>query len=195
MPALYRASFGYLLRHPWQLALALLGICIGVAVIVAVDLANESSRRAFLMSMDAVNGEATHQITGGPSGVEESLYTELRVEHGIRSIAPVVAGYIRYQDTVLRLLGVDIFAEREFRNYSLLGNSEQSIVETGSDNDSAINVTTRILTTPGALLVSGSTAGRLGLEIGERFKLMAGGKEQDALLVGFFALQEEGAAR
>ncbi len=192
MPALYRASFGYLLRHPWQLALALLGICIGVAVIVAVDLANESSRRAFLLSMDAVNGEATHQITGGPSGVEESLYTELRVEHGIRSIAPVVAGYIRYQDTVLRLLGVDIFAEREFRNYSLLGSSEQSIVETGSDNDSAINVTTRILTTPGTLLVSGSTAGRLGLEIGERFKLLAAGKEQDALLAGFFALQEEG---
>ena len=49
MPVLYRASFGYLLRHPWQLALALLGICIGVAVIVAVDLANESSRKAFLL--------------------------------------------------------------------------------------------------------------------------------------------------
>ena len=38
MPALYRASIGYLLRHPWQLGLALLGICIGVAVIVASGL-------------------------------------------------------------------------------------------------------------------------------------------------------------
>ena len=54
MPALYRASLGYLLRHPWQLALALLGICIGVAVIVAVDLATESSRKAFSLSMETL---------------------------------------------------------------------------------------------------------------------------------------------
>ncbi len=40
MPVLYRASFGYLLRHPWQLALALLGICIGVAVIGSKTLIN-----------------------------------------------------------------------------------------------------------------------------------------------------------
>ena len=65
-PTLYKASFGYLLKHPWQLGLALLGIAIGVAVMVAVDLANSSSRRAFLLSMDTLNGQATHQILGGP---------------------------------------------------------------------------------------------------------------------------------
>ena len=80
MPALYRASFGYLLRHPWQLALALLGICIGVAVMVAVDLANESSRKAFRLSMDTINGEATHQIVQGPAGVDETLYARLRLQ-------------------------------------------------------------------------------------------------------------------
>jgi putative ABC transport system permease protein len=82
MPVLYRASIGYLLRHPWQLALALLGICIGVAVIVAVDLAIESSRKAFMMSMDTLTGEATHQIIGGPVGVDENLYARLRTEAG-----------------------------------------------------------------------------------------------------------------
>ena len=56
IPALYRTNISYLLRHPWQLALAVLGIAIGVAVIVAVDLANESSRKAFLLSMDTVTG-------------------------------------------------------------------------------------------------------------------------------------------
>ena len=48
IPVSYQASFRYLLRHPWQLALSLLGIAIGVAVIVAVDLANASARKAFL---------------------------------------------------------------------------------------------------------------------------------------------------
>ena len=57
IPVARRAAFSYLLRHPWQLGLSLLGICIGVAVIVAVDLANSSARKAFLLSMDAVTGE------------------------------------------------------------------------------------------------------------------------------------------
>jgi hypothetical protein len=72
IPVTYRASFSYLLRHPWQLALALLGISVGVAVIVAVDLANASARKAFLLSMDTITGEATHQIIGGPRGVGPS---------------------------------------------------------------------------------------------------------------------------
>ena len=119
IPVLYRASFGYLLRHPWQLALALLGICVGVAVIVAVDLANESARRAFALSMDTINGEATHQIIGGPRGIDEALYTQLRVEAGTRNIAPIVEGYAQIGHTTLRVLGVDIFAEREFRTYTI----------------------------------------------------------------------------
>ena len=186
MPVLYRASFGYLLRHPWQLTLALLGICIGVAVMVAVDLANESSRRAFLLSMDAVNGEATHQIIAGPAGVDEQVYTRLRVEHGIRSIAPVVSGYVRYNDVTLHVMGVDLFAEREFRHYSLSGQPENSVINAGESSRSGADLITRILTTPGALLASGRTAQTLGLEIDDRFRLMATGKERDAVLVGLF---------
>lgn len=192
VPVLYRASFGYLLRHPWQLALALLGICIGVAVMVAVDLANESSRRAFLLSMDAINGEATHQIIAGPAGVEETLYTKLRVEHGIRSIAPVVSGYVRYEDTTLQVLGVDLFAEREFRHYSLSGRNENSVVNSSATGRSAADVISRILTTPGALLTSERTAQMLGLEIDDEFRVMAAGIEHDAVLVGLFAPQEQG---
>ena len=122
MPVLYRASFGYLLRHPWQLGLAMLGICTGVAVMVAVDLANESSRKAFLLSMDTVNGKATHQIIAGPAGVDENLYVKLRVEDGIRNIAPIVEGYIDIESTTVLVLGVDVFADREFRNYTVPNN-------------------------------------------------------------------------
>ena len=191
MPVLYRASFGYLLRHPWQLALALLGICIGVAVMVAVDLANESSRRAFVLSMDAINGEASHQIIAGPAGVDENLYAKLRVEHGIRSIAPVVAGYVRYEDAILQVLGVDLFAEREFRNYSLSGWSEKSVVNT-SASGSAASIVSRILTTPGALLTSERTAKMLGLKIEDEFRVTASGKEHVAVLIGLFAPEKQG---
>ena len=192
MPVLFRASFGFLLRHPWQLALALLGICIGVAVMVAVDLANESSRRAFLLSMDAINGEATHQIIAGPAGIDESVYANLRVEHGIRSIAPIVAGYVRYADTTLQVLGVDLFAEREFRNFSLSGSSENSVVGSRTDDGAAIDVVTSILTTPGALLTSERTAQTLGLESGDEFRVLASGREHDASIVSTFLQEEQG---
>lgn len=184
MPVLFRACFGYLLRHPWQLALAIVGICIGVAVIVAVDLANTSSRRAFLMSMDAVNGEATHQIVAGPSGLDESIYTKLRVEGGIRPLAPVVAGYIRHNETILRLLGVDLFAEREFRAYTVPGGTERSVVGTLAGSESAISVGRQLLTTPGAVLASARTAQVLGVAVDDKFDIVASGKHFNAHLVG-----------
>ena len=173
IPVLYRASFGYLLRHPWQLALALLGICVGVAVIVAVDLANESARRAFALSMDTINGEATHQIIAGPRGIDEALYTQLRVEAGMRNIAPIVEGYAQIGHTTLRVLGVDIFAEREFRTYTI----PDSVVE---DHESY----RRLLTDPGAFLMSPRTAASLGLAKGTELQISIAGNDFPAVLVG-----------
>ena len=181
MPVLYRASFGYLLRHPWQLALALLGICIGVAVIVAVDLANESSRKAFLLSMNTVTGKATHQIIGGPNGVGEKLYTRLRVEAGIRSIAPVVEGYAQVNDTTIRILGVDLFAERQMRTFTFDLKSTSN--ETGISGESLIQ---GILTDPGAVLMSKSMADTLGLQAGDSFDVSTGGKSFEGTLLGTF---------
>ena len=68
-----------LARHPWQLALSLLGIALGVAVVVAIDLASESARRALAIASDGIAGRATHRITGGPRGVPEQLYVDLRL--------------------------------------------------------------------------------------------------------------------
>ncbi len=181
MPVLYRASFGYLLRHPWQLALALLGICIGVAVIVAVDLANESSRKAFLLSMNTVTGKATHQIIGGPNGVDEKLYSKLRVEAGIHSIAPVVEGYAQINDTTIRILGVDLFAERQIRTFTFDVKSTSSM--TGSSSESLIH---SILTDPGAVLMSQRTADTLGLQAGDSFDVLTGGKSFTGTLLGTF---------
>ena len=62
--ALARIALRYLRRHPWQLTLAVLGIALGVAVAVSIDLANESARRAFSLATVAVTGRATHQVVG-----------------------------------------------------------------------------------------------------------------------------------
>ena len=114
----------YLRRHPWQTLLMVLGIALGVAVVVAVDLANSAATRAFDLSTDAIAGRATHQIVGGPLGLDEAVYTRLRVDGGVRPAAPVVTDYVsspQLGDRPLQLLGVDPFAEAPFRSYLLTG--------------------------------------------------------------------------
>ena len=73
-----RASRRYHLHHPAQFGLALAGVALGVAVVVAIDLANESARRAFVVATDATAGATTDQITGDSNGFDEALFARLR---------------------------------------------------------------------------------------------------------------------
>ena len=84
------SALRHLRRHPWQTWLSIVGIALGVAVIVAVDLANQSARQAFLLSAENLTGKATHQIVAGTAGIAEEIYRELRIERGLRLSAPVV---------------------------------------------------------------------------------------------------------
>jgi len=89
---LARLAGRQLSSHPWQLGLAILGIALGVAVAVSIDLANGSALRAFGLATEAVSGRATHQVLGGPSGLPEALYRRLRLDLGVRRAAPIVEG-------------------------------------------------------------------------------------------------------
>ena len=94
-PILWRNSLRYLLRHPLLIGLSVLGVALGVAVVVAIDLANTSAREAFSLSAETVTGKATHQIIGAGDGLDEAFYRDLRVGMGIREAAPVVEGFAR----------------------------------------------------------------------------------------------------
>ncbi|MEJ2297676.1 MAG: FtsX-like permease family protein [Woeseiaceae bacterium] len=187
IPVSYQASFRYLLRHPWQLALALLGIGIGVAVIVAVDLANASARKAFLLSMDQVTGEATHQVVGSARGIREEVYLRLRVEHGIRAIAPIVDGTVEVGDTLLDILGVDLFAEQEIRAFT-----SEATTPSESGGQSQQSLFRAFLTKPGAVTMSERTAAQLGIDVGDAFTVVAGGVAHPATLLGTFGGEQAG---
>ena len=185
IPVTLRANLSYLLRHPLQLALALLGIGIGVAVIVAVDLANASARKAFLMSMDAVTGEATHQVIGGPRGVDESVYVRLRVEQGFRDIAPIVEGTAIVDETPFTVMGVDLFAEQAMRAFT--GEAQTA----GDDATPGESLFRDFLTLPGAVTMSQSTAAEFGLQVGDDFEVRASGRLHRATLVGTFGEDDD----
>ena len=164
----------YHVRHPLQLFLAILGVALGVAVVIAIDLANSSAERAFLLSAEALSGRSSHTITAGSEGIPEQVYTQLRVEHQFRDIAPVIEGYARVPaipGLLVRIVGIDPFAEQPFRSYS---------PQVGS----GINLS-QFLIEPGTALMSRETAQSLGLAPGDTLLINTTAGQKQIVLGGY----------
>lgn len=102
-----------------QSLLLILGVALGCAVIIAIDLANQSARAGFALSAETLTGKATHQITA-PNGVPDRWYREIKRAFPDLPSAPVVSAYVKVpqlRGRPLRLLGLDPLAEAPFRNY------------------------------------------------------------------------------
>ncbi|GAB4347557.1 MAG: FtsX-like permease family protein [Gammaproteobacteria bacterium] len=168
--ALRRVSLRFLFRHPWQFGLAVVGIALGVAVVVAVDLTNASAQRALGLSVEQVSGRATHTLSGSGAGIPETLYRQMRVEWGYSRAAPRVEGFAEIGGEVFELLGVDPFAEQPFQRAGNLLFASGAIGE--------------LLTRSGAFLASEGARRRLGAGIGESLTATIGGREQTVSLVG-----------
>lgn len=194
MTLLRRSSLRYLLRHPWQFGLAVLGVALGVAVVVSIDLANTSARRAFTLSTEAVTGRATHQVVGGPGGLPDEVFRRLVVEAGIDRAAPVVEDWVTVPSgpgtpfRSLHLLGVDPFSEAPFRAY-LSGVPDQT-----RNGGSTLSLAP-LLTRPGAGVLSARTAADLRVKVGDSFMVRANGVKRRVELVGVLEPEDENTRR
>ncbi len=172
---LFKTALRDQLRRPWMTLLVILSVALGVAVVVSVDLANESATRAFKLSTDAVTGKATHQVVGDNNGVDEKVYRELRVRQGDRLSAPMVEGYATAKEfggQVMHVLGVDLFAEPPFR--TLFTANTQVPLEAFA----------AFLTQPNTVLVNASSAERFGLKTGDKLTLGIGTEERTVTIAG-----------
>ncbi len=174
--AIFRMVWRQAWRRPLQSFFLIAGVAIGVAMIVAIDLANGSAERAFALGTETVAGRATHAIVGGPSGLDESVYADLRSELGFRMSAPVVEGYLIVEELdrqPMRLLGVDPFAESPFRAYLGTQNGEP-----------APPFLTPFMVQPNTVLLSSEVAARFGLVPGDKLSAAAGSNLQTLEIVG-----------
>jgi putative ABC transport system permease protein len=171
---LARVSYRSLLRHPWQVLLAALGVALGVAVVTAVDLTKASARQSLADATASIVGRTTHQIVGGPRGLDEALYAKLRRSGVVREIAPVIEASTRlldHQRQSLRLLGVDPIAEAPFRGY-------WARIQGGSIDAS------RLITQPGTALVSRAMLDRLGVPLGGKLRIAHAGQAAVLEIIG-----------
>jgi len=158
-------------RHPWQLALAIAGVSLGVAVVTGVDLAARAAQRAFDISRQVIAGAATHQIVSPSGDFDEGLFRTLAVDRGLDRIAPITEGRVVLDDgRIVTLTGFDPFSEPPFRSYGAALGAE------------ALSGT--LLTEPGAVVATPELAAELGVSPGATIVARVAGHRRDLKLVG-----------
>ncbi|MDR9415472.1 MAG: FtsX-like permease family protein [Gracilimonas sp.] len=175
---LWLSSLRFLKKHPWHFALSILGVALGVAVVVSIDLSNSSAKKAFQLSTEAVTGKATHQIRGASENLDETVYRDLRVDANIRKSAPIVEGYARLDglNRTFQVLGVDPIAEGPFRDYA----SQQAGIELSA-----------FISGENSGLVSAAVAAELEIEIGDTLQITVGGRAFELQLIGLIEATDD----
>lgn len=163
------------MRHKVQGLLMVIGITIGVAVVVAIDLANASSSLAMQLSTEALAGRATHQIIAPPEGLDETIYQKLATSGLPIKSTQIVTGIItspQLGNSPIQLIGIDPFSESDFRDYF------------GHTNKFFDFKMFQFFTNPGAILISAPVAKQYHLNPGDSIVVDHAGTSFHAYIAG-----------
>jgi putative ABC transport system permease protein len=171
-------------KHVLQTLLLILGVALGVAMIVGVDLANQSAHQAFMLSLGASSSRTTHQIVAGSGGVPTSLYEDLRLELKLKEAAPVVTGRIRLKNAdnaYLQLLGLDPAVKLSLQSY--MGNED--------DEGAALAALAYLLLTPDGVALSETLSEKYKLAIGDTLTVVVDGQFKRVKLAALLQTEDE----
>lgn len=104
-------------REPARHLLTALCVSVGVAVVVAIDLAGEASAGSFQSSMESLQGDATFEISQ-VGGIPDAVFGELSRLEGPLEFSARVEGYATGipAGERLPLFGVDLIGDESLRN-------------------------------------------------------------------------------
>ncbi|MEP7071505.1 MAG: FtsX-like permease family protein [Verrucomicrobiota bacterium] len=165
----------YLGQHRLLAGLNVLSIAAGVAVYLAIQLANASARQAFASTIDLVAGKAQLELTAPGDDLPDAILPQVQKTAGVAAATPLVRGLVtlsQYPGEYLDILGVDVFSNTPFRTFELTNISS-------SDFDLAA-----WLGEPDAIAISEEFARAHGLHRGDSLLLQLNGREQP-VRVGF----------
>jgi putative ABC transport system permease protein len=175
----------YIAQHRLLAALNVLSVALGVAVYLAIQIANHSAKRAFAATVDVVAGKAELQISAPVGGLRDEVFHAVSQHPGIRAATPLVRGLVTlpdYPGEYLQILGIDVFTNESFRTFELstFGNAGDFDVQ-------------RWLGDSQAIAVSAPFAQRHGLRAGDPLRVLVNGTER-TLRVLFVMRSSAGAA-
>ncbi|MDQ6861248.1 MAG: FtsX-like permease family protein [Verrucomicrobiota bacterium] len=120
---LFRAHvWRYIARHRLLALLNIFSVALGVAVYLAIQIANHSANRAFSATIDIVAGKAELEIVAPGSGLPDEVLPAVMHASGVSAATPLVRGFVSlpdYPGEYLQVLGLDIFTNASFRTFEL----------------------------------------------------------------------------
>ncbi len=104
--------------------LTVAGIALGVAVVLAIRLANASALGGFAAALDTVAGKTSLEVIGSGLGVDEPRLAELAWLGTWGDVSPVIEGdavavLSADRTEAVRVLGVDVLRDQPIREYRL----------------------------------------------------------------------------
>src|SRR5262249_27250076 len=112
----------YLARHPLLASLNVLTVALGVALYLAIQVANVSANRAFGATVDIVAGRAQLEVNAPAGNLPEELLPTISNQPGVSAATPIIEGFVslpRFPGEYLDLLGIDIFTNSPFRTFEV----------------------------------------------------------------------------
>ncbi len=112
----------YLGQHPLLAALNVATVALGVALYLAIQIANHSANRAFAASVDVVAGKAQLEVRAPGGNLRDNVLPAVSREPGVAAATPVIRGIIalpEHPGEYLDLLGIDLLTNEPFRTFEL----------------------------------------------------------------------------
>ena len=180
VPLLLKFSVRHLIRQGWQTILLIIGILLGVAVVIAIDYANESSKKAISLSSQSITGKATHQILASGSGIPEAFFAEMMRTSVFKEASPIIEGFvnvIEFDQQAILILGIDPLLDFPFRQYYGSG-------------DNQLSQLVAIISEPNSGIIAKDLAEEYNLSLGDEINYVFEGKPGKIKIVGLIASEE-----
>jgi putative ABC transport system permease protein len=189
-----------LLQERARTLTTILGVALGVAVVIAIQLTNASSVKGFETALATVAGRASVEILGN-GGVDETMLPALGWLREFGAASPVIegemalvlGGELRARRTeALKVLGVDILRDRTIREYVVGAAEALNEQSRGRTDDLSAQQFLELLTSPQSVVLTEKLARQRGLALGDSVRLMAGDRVNPYVVRGL--LKDEGPA-
>jgi putative ABC transport system permease protein len=145
----------------------MLGITLGVGIIVAVQLINDSALSSFSSSVDYLSGKASHSIVSSYGHIEESDFIKIWTNPHVKAAAPIVevmAQTLQTGEATVKFIGIDPFLDSKFRSFMPSDGDEKSIDGFLAADPPGAYVSPSLLKTHGLLVGSDLTVLSAGIE-------------------------------
>jgi putative ABC transport system permease protein len=173
----YRLMVRPLLHEPVRLALMVLAVALGVAVVLAIDLAGNAAAGSFHSSMETLSGDNDLEIEAS-GGVPESILATLAAQPFPLRLSPRMEDFamdLRTQET-LPLIGLDLIAQGS--RYA----TQRSTLQDTSLEKLTGEESVRMLEDPQSIWVSAG----LGKKPGEHLSFLINDQVRDCIVRGVF---------